>query len=405
MAPNSSRAVASATAPVPTTRPTTTPTTHRLIGVDLARGLAVLGMYVAHVGPDPMDGGTLGFLAETAYGRASALFALLAGFSLVLLTGRPEPRTGRAGRQAVVRVVIRAVVLFAMGIALVALNTQIDVILACYALLFLLALPLYRLRAGTLAVIAAGTALVLPQDLYLIKVSIEEGNWSDTVIALDPLAKITDSDGFIEILFTGAYPILTWIPFVIAGMAVAKLDLTRVRGRLAASGIALAVLGYGGSWLALHLVPNAYATIAARTDGNSAGSAWWSDTVGEPDGAFREWLLVAAPHSQTTFSIVGNTGVALAVLAGCLIAVDRLPRVRRLAAPVIAVGMMSLTAYVLHIIGIWALWDEDLPSSLLVLAAFSMAAMLLAVVWNRRFRRGPLEYVVHRATTLANRVK
>ncbi|GAA0491539.1 DUF418 domain-containing protein [Streptomyces olivaceiscleroticus] len=404
MAPNSSRAVAAVTAPAPSARPSTTPAIRRLTGVDLARGLAVLGMYVAHVGPDPMDGGTPGFLAETAYGRASALFALLAGFSLVLLTGRPTPRTGRAGRQAVIRVVIRAAVLFAMGIALIALNTQIDVILACYALLFLLALPLHRLRAGTLAVIAAASALVLPQDLYLVKVSIEEGNWADSITALDPLARITDSDGFIEILFTGAYPVLTWIPFVIAGMAVAKLDLTRVRGRLAVAGVGLAVLGYGGSWLALHLVPHAYATIAARTDGNSAGSAWWSDTVGEPDGVFREWLLVAAPHSQTTFSIVGNTGVALAVLAGCLIAVDRLPRVRRLAAPVIAIGTMSLTFYVLHIVAIWALWDEELPSSLLVLAAFSLAAMLLAVAWHRHFRRGPLEYLVHSTTRLADRI-
>ncbi|MGI5466278.1 DUF418 domain-containing protein [Streptomyces sp. CA-132043] len=405
MAPNSSRAGGTLTGPARPAHLATAPTTHRLIGIDLARGLAVLGMYAAHLGPDPMDGGTSGFLVETAYGRASALFALLAGFSLVLLTGRPEPRTGRAGRQAVGRVVIRAAVLFAMGLALVALNTQIDVILACYALLFLLALPLYRLRAATLTVIAAASALVLPQDLYLIKVSIEEGNWSDTVIALDPLAKITDSDGFIEILFTGAYPILTWIPFVIAGMAVARLDLTRVRGRLALTGVGLAVLGYGGSWLALHLVPNAYATIAARTDGGSAGSAWWSDTVGEPDGVFREWLLVAAPHSQTTFSIVGSTGVALAVLAGCLIAVDRLPRVRRLAAPVTAIGMMSLTVYVAHIVGIWALWDEELPSSLFALSAFTVAAMLLAVVWTRLFRRGPLEYLVHNATTLANRIK
>ncbi|MFC6064161.1 DUF418 domain-containing protein [Streptomyces ochraceiscleroticus] len=405
MAPNTSQAGGALAAPPYSSQPTAAPTVRRLVGVDLARGLAVLGMYAAHVGPDPMDGGTLGFLVETTYGRASALFALLAGFSLVLLTGRPEPRTGRAGRQAVGKVVIRAAVLFAMGIALIALDTQIDVILACYALLFLLALPLYRLRAATLAVIAAGTALILPQDLYLIKVSIEEGSWADAVIALDPLARITDSDGFIEILFTGAYPILTWIPFVIAGMAVARLDLARVRGRLALTGGALAVLGYGGSWLALHLVPNAYATIAARTDGNSAGSAWWSDTVGEPDGAFREWLLVAAPHSQTTFSIVGNAGVALAVLAGCLFAVDRLPRVRRLAAPVTAVGMMSLTAYVLHIVAIWALWEEDLPSSLLVLFAFTVAAILMAVIWFRLFRRGPLENFVHKATTLANRIK
>jgi hypothetical protein len=49
----------------------------RLIGVDLARGLAVFGMYAAHVGPDPSQGGVTGHLMEPAHGRACALFASL----------------------------------------------------------------------------------------------------------------------------------------------------------------------------------------------------------------------------------------------------------------------------------------------------------------------------------------
>ncbi len=47
-----------------------------------------------------------GFFMELAHGRASALFAFLAGFSIALITGRLK--TGRAGRQAVAKVVIRA---------------------------------------------------------------------------------------------------------------------------------------------------------------------------------------------------------------------------------------------------------------------------------------------------------
>ncbi|MFC6065426.1 DUF418 domain-containing protein [Streptomyces ochraceiscleroticus] len=404
---NFSLAGGATTAPIRPSRPSAAPATGRLIGVDLARGLAVLGMYAAHLGPDPSVGGWLGFLMETAYGRASALFALLAGFSLILLTGRPYPRTGRAGRQAMGRVVIRAAVLFAMGIALILLNTEIDVILACYALLFLLALPLHRLRAASLAAIAAASTLVLPQLLYVVNLSIDNGSWADAVIARDPLAGITDSDGVLDILFTGAYPVLTWLPFVIAGMAVARLDLANaaIRVRLALTGCALAVLGYGGSWLALHLVPNAYAAIAAGTDGPSPSSAWWSEQVGEPTDTFREWLLVAAPHSQTTPSILGNAGVALAVLAGCLIAVDRLPRLPRLATPVTAIGMMSLTSYVLHVVAIWALWGEGLPGSLPALIGISVAVMLLAVGWTRLFRRGPLEYVVYTAVKPARLIK
>jgi uncharacterized membrane protein YeiB len=411
-----SPAAPAAALPERQTVPSEAPTTGRLIGIDLARGLAVLGMYSAHVGPEVSVGGPLGFLLETARGRSSALFALLAGFSLIIITGRPRPRTGRAGRQAVVRIAIRAVVLLALGYALTALDTEVDVILSFYGVLFLAVLPLYRLRAATLALIAASGALILPQLLYAVRKSIEEDGWADVVVHADPLARITGTDGVVELLFTGEYPVLTWVPFLIAGMAVARLDLTRpgIRVRLALTGVALAVLGYGGSWLALHLVPHALTTIASATGGGSPSSAWWSDVVGEPEnGTPLAWLLAGAPHSETTLSVLGNTGVALVVVAACLAVADRMPHLTRLTRPVSALGAMALTAYVLHIVALWFLTDvwhmavvqDETMAALPVLLGFIGAAMLLATVWAHYFRRGPLEYLLHTATRPARHVK
>ncbi|MFF8940707.1 DUF418 domain-containing protein [Streptomyces sp. NPDC014864] len=373
-------------------------------------------MYAAHVGPDVTVGGPVGFLLETARGRSSALFAVLAGFSLVIITGRPRPRTGRSGRQAVARVVIRAAVLMVLGYALTALGTDVAVILSFYALLFLAVLPLYRLRAGTLALIAAAGALVMPLSLYAIRGAIETGGWADAVTAWDPLARISGTDGVLELLFTGEYPVLTWMPFLVAGMAVARLDLTRpgVRSRLALAGGTLALLGYGGSWLALRLLPHALSTVAAATGAGSASSAWWSDTVGEPETHTPlAWLLVAAPHSQTTFSLLGNTGVALLVMAACLTVADRMPRLTALAGPVAAVGTMALTTYALHIVALWFLADvwhvpaveDDTMSALPVLFAFIASATLLATAWTGRFRRGPLEHLLHIATGPARHVR
>ncbi|MFG2376865.1 hypothetical protein ACGFY9_36045 [Streptomyces sp. NPDC048504] len=135
-----------------------------------------------------------------------------------------------------------------------------------------------------------------------------------------------------ELLFTGAYLVLTWMPFMVAGMALSRADLTRPRlhARLLLAGGALTVLGYGGSWLALHLVPHALTAIGAATNGGSASSAWWSGTVGDlGDNTPAAWLLVATPRSQTTFSILGNTDVALTVVALCLWTTHRLPRLTR----------------------------------------------------------------------------
>ncbi|KAF5993439.1 DUF418 domain-containing protein [Streptomyces sp. WAC00263] len=388
--------------------PDTRPSVGRLIGVDLARGLAVFGMYAAHVGPDPSEGGSTGFFMELAHGRASALFAFLAGFSIVLITGRRTPKTGRAGRQAVAKVVIRALVLLVLGTALTLTGTPVEVILAFYGLYFLLVLPLYRLGARPLAVIAVSGALILPQILYVVQQALNQGGDGGGPGGI--WAWPTDADGIVSLLFTGGYPALAWIPFVVAGMAVARLDLasTVVRARLAVTGVSLAVVGHGGSFLALHLVPGVASALRASGwgEGGSVMSAWWSDTAGYPTGSTPARLLVASPHSETTLSVVANTGVAIVVLAACLAATDTLPGFRRLADPVIAVGTMSLTAYVFHIVAIRALGMEELPGfPLHVLLGFLVAVTVFATLWSRHFARGPLEWLLGRATRIAERVR
>ncbi|SOE56676.1 Uncharacterized membrane protein YeiB [Streptomyces sp. OV198] len=396
-------------ASVTTQLPDLRPSVGRLVGVDLARGLAVFGMYAAHVGPDPSAGGSTGFFMELAHGRASALFAFLAGFSIVLITGRRTPKTGRAGRQAVAKVVIRALILLVLGTALTLTGTPVEVILAFYGLYFLLVLPLYRLGARPLAVIAVSGALILPQILYVVQQALNPGG-GDGGGPGGIWAWPADADGIVSLLFTGGYPALAWIPFVVAGMAVARLDLASavVRTRLAITGVSLAVLGYGGSFLALHLVPGAASAlrVSGWGEGGSVMSAWWSDTAGYPTGTTPAWLLAASPHSETTLSVVANTGVAIAVLAACLAATDALPRFRRLAAPVIALGTMSLTAYVFHIVAIRALGIEELPGSPLhVLLGFLVAVTVFASLWSRHFARGPLEWLLGRATRIAERVR
>jgi uncharacterized membrane protein YeiB len=386
--------------------PPYTSSTGRLVGLDLARGLAILGMYTAHVGPDPSVGGAVGWAMEAARGRSATLFAVLAGFTLVILTGRPRPRTGRPGRQAVGKVLIRSFFLIALGYVLTALDTHVFVILSYYGVLFVLALPLYRLRAAALGSIAVTSALVMPQVLYVLRAAVDNGSWSDTFIAHDPLARATGSGGLVELFVTGAYPVLTWLPFIITGMAVAKLDLRRpgVVGRVGLLGCALAVSGYGGSWLALHLVPGALEGVREASATGTAASAWWSDAVGAyPVSGIPAWLLVASPHSQTTPSVLANTGVALAVVAACLIGTSRSARLRWVTTPVSAVGSIALTVYVGHIVAIKALGTRDLPDSaaLPVFLCFAAAAMLFALVWTRFFRRGPLEYLMHALTVPA----
>ncbi|MFJ1805145.1 MULTISPECIES: DUF418 domain-containing protein [unclassified Streptomyces] len=374
----------------------------RLVGLDLARGLAVFGMYAVHVGPAPGQDGAIGYLMELAQGRSSALFAVLAGFAVALITGRRTPKTGLAGRQAVAKVIIRAVMLIALGTALTSTGTPVVPILAFYGLFFLLVLPLYRLGTKPLALIAVGWALVGPQLLYALK----------PVVGGRVFLSYGQADGPVSLFFTGGYPALTWGPFVIAGMAVARCDLaaTAVRIRLALTGVALAVTGYGGSWLAVRLVPGAAEAVrkAEQGSGMSSGSSVPSvspDSIGV-FGDTPAGMLAAAPHSEATLSIVAATGVAILVITACLAAMDAFPALRRLAKPVIAVGSMSLTAYVYHIVAIWLLNTEGQTASpLYILLGFIASVTVLATLWSRFFQRGPLEWLMGRATGIARRIQ
>ncbi|MDQ1305207.1 MAG: hypothetical protein QG671_1038 [Actinomycetota bacterium] len=389
----------------------TGPSMGRLVGVDLARALAVFGMFAVHVGPFEAAGSDVGgWIRSLSEGRASALFAMLAGFSLILIAGRFEPKTGVAGRQVRIRIVIRAVILLAVGTALTMTNFGDAVILNSYAVYFLLALPLLRCRARTLAIIAAVLGLVAPQVAFGLRTLLSEPIL-DGINAYDPLERLCGV-GVLDLLVTGFYPAITWMTFVIAGMAVSRLDLAAgaVQRRLAALGPALIVLGYGTSWLALKVfgggIPDRLPAVKPSTDalaGVAAGSgpppADWSFEA-DP------WLLLAAePHSGSTFDVLGSLGVAITVLLSATVVMAGVPWLRRLAGPVIAVGTMSLTVYVGHILAILALPGENAAppdaNSTALLFAFVLCAVVFATTWSRFFRRGPLEYLVNSATKVA----
>ena len=66
----------------------------RIVGIDIARCLALVGMIATHVLAARNPDGSLGFAEVVAGGRASALFAVLAGVSLALMSGGAEPVRG-----------------------------------------------------------------------------------------------------------------------------------------------------------------------------------------------------------------------------------------------------------------------------------------------------------------------
>ncbi|MGR6965118.1 heparan-alpha-glucosaminide N-acetyltransferase domain-containing protein [Geodermatophilus sp. URMC 61] len=337
---------------------------HRVVGLDVARALAVFGMLGAHVGAVPDDVGVApSTWLGVVNGRSSILFAVLAGISVALLSGRPAPVGGDDLVRARVRILVRAAWVFAIGGALEALGTGIDVILGVYAVLFVLALPFLRWPPRRL-LLAAGVLAVLtpPAELLLTQL----------VVATDAY-----DTPFVSLAVTGAYPALIWWTFILVGLAVGRCELTstRVRATLLAAGAGLAVAGYGGGWL--------------TTQWFAAGRpvTWPAEDTYRPEQSDPVLLTGAFPHSGTTFEVVGSVGVALVVIAVCLVVADRLPT---LLFPLAAVGSMALTAYAGGIVAAWVTGAPDYATNRAWLV-YVLTTIAAATVWRLLLGRGPME--------------
>ncbi|SOE03176.1 heparan-alpha-glucosaminide N-acetyltransferase domain-containing protein [Blastococcus haudaquaticus] len=339
----------------------------RIGGLDLARGLAVLGMFGAH-----LDIGTEltrhpSTWAAVVDGRSSILFATLAGVSIALLSGRTRPADGVDLVRARLRITVRAAWVFAIGAVLEWLDTFVAIILGVYAVLFVLALPFLRWPPRRLFLAAGAVAVAGPPLNVLLGQGLSVADAESHYVA--------------ELLVTGSYPAMLWLAFLLVGLAVGRLDLTSagVRARLAGAGAGAAVLGYAGGWTSNRAVAD-----GAPSGGPSAGFA---SPLGSWEAA---WLTGAEPHSGTTSELVGSGGFAVLVIAGCLVLADRLPL---LTAPLRAVGALALSVYTAQIVVLWALLavEPDRPRGVAVWLVFTVSALAGAAVWRWKLGRGPLE--------------
>lgn len=316
-----------------------------------------------------------------AGGRASALFAVLAGVTLALGSGGRTPAVGRARWLAVGGLAARAMLVALLGLCLGELGSGVAVILTYYGVLFLLGLPFLALRARSLAVLAAAWLVVSPLVSHRLRPDLPARRFDNP--RFDQLGE----PGLLasELLVTGYYPVLTWLTYLLAGMAVGRSDLARrtVQTGLLAGGLVLAATA---ALLSEALTAGRFAVQTleeART--GSFGTT--------PTGARADWLLVSAPHSGTPFDLAQTTGSALAVVGLCLLVLGVLPHAAaRVVAVVFGAGAMTLTLYALHVWmraeGLRLPEEPDAMSIHVVVLGALGALFVLAGL------RGPLELLV-----------
>ncbi|XBH20950.1 heparan-alpha-glucosaminide N-acetyltransferase domain-containing protein [Jonesiaceae bacterium BS-20] len=382
------------------------PQKKRILGIDLARGFALIGMFTAHFGLDTSvefaDPSTWGGLVN---GRSSILFAILAGVSLAIITGRTSVYSGQKLADARVKILVRALCIFVLGEILTSLNSYIAIILQSYAVLFVIALVCLRLRRRWLIAIALVWAIIGPLLAAVWEPLLEPFGLGV------PMA---------ELFIWGAYPVLTWIPYILIGLAIGRTDLTLRKNQvfLVVLGSIFAVMGYTavGPYGELSSSHGITEEQFSQDQGSVPDKEIWKDfesmseeellaledsdfgmpSAGETIAATLAAWDTAEPHSNTPFEIVGSGGFAVAFLGLCLLIA---PFTRLLLAPAIAMGTMSLTVYTLHVVTFRMVQDHGVMDGGLAIWPWLItiiAAGAFALIWQNTLGRGPLERLLNR---------
>lgn len=356
----------------------------RIPGLDLARGLAVYGMFAAHLlvtsdlhwnDPDTWDG--------IVDGRSSVLFATLAGFSLGLTSGKSVlTASSRSIRRR--RLLVRAALLWGLGVLITLTWVPVNVILPAYGALFIISAALFTLRPRILFLIAAILAIVMP---FVV------GGINHVWAGSGP-----EEPDRLSLLLGWHFPFPLWTAFLAVGLGVGKVigDNTRSMRpvwKLLAGGTVLTVAGYA---------------LIGPVGNRAAAEVDRAEHVGEAGLPARMLsYLQDTPHSSGVGEAVGSGGFALTVIAACVLLGST--KLRHIAWPIRVVGSMPLTAYTAHLL-LWAAWmfgedrtvtGTDAMDGFRALDPFWPMLLCVTggcVLWLLLFGKGPLERVLTRVS-------
>jgi uncharacterized membrane protein YeiB len=399
------------------------PGSGRLLPIDIARGLALLGMMSVHVLIGTFEEGPTGWLArvlDAPGGRASVLFFVLSGLSLALIAKQQR----RSAEPAMLR--RRGAALTMIGLVMAA-SFWGSTILHYYGLLFLLAQWLIVARRRTLLVIAA-LALTLGSTATMF------GPWlGDQALKLPGVSNWLATQT-ITMLF-GLYALAGWVGFFCVGIVIGRLDLTRKRvalgmaivGIVATVGITLvsdALPGTGRGESAFDMskfessksVGSSQDKVGSISEDSSideeirlAASSLGADpetlkemksaAVEFPSFSWRELNDLNA-HSNKMPWALQSLAIATAIIGAVLLTGRRL---QRLLWPLAALGSISASAYVIHTVLVQDAWhwlgadseSVSITRQVVTLVGLQLTLVLIAIAIRLRWKRGPMEWLLH----------
>ena len=346
--------------------------TGRLVGPDVVRAVAMAGVVIMNfhgyliLRGGEREGGWLYDFFNPWVGplatRFAATFVLTAGVGVSLLTRSAAGNRARANelRWILAR---RGLILYGFGMAFDFIWP--GTIVPYYGALFVLAAALFTLRTRwliTIAVLAASAAWLVRWWRYERVLDGHDTSWLTNPGPRSPRGLL------IDVSLNGPHPLLPWLAFFCVGIALGRILMREWWQPLA---VAAGFVLFSGAALINSNASSDRALVLLSDDPFERGFVYTMSALGTALLAFTAVWWLAERYRDTTM-------------------VDWLRRA----------GQMSLSIYILHALVFCLLVDwldvitpGGLGTSLTFATAYWLISTAGAVAYQKRFGRGPAEYV------------
>jgi len=351
----------------------------RLAGIDVARALAIIGMVMVNfknIMHAYSGNKFLLLLSSTLETKASALFVILAGISISLLTKHARKA---ANRQHILKyralIIKRGLLLAVIGFALKTV-WKID-ILHFYGFYFVIASSLLMVNHKTLLFIASIFIFCFPILMWLF--TYDENLYQQSLWPIEVMIR--------EVSFSGLHAIFPWFAFFAYGMWLGRLELSNdhIKRNLFLWSIIVWVITQS----TFHLIQHSLFNI------HSFGMS--HETI---EHLFSVSFIPPLPQYM-----ISAASAATVVLATSLFFAEKFSK-NKLTTALSKMGRLSLTLYITHaIIGLCLAkyvnqaYGFTITTSLLYAFLFCMLGILFSIFWLKYFRYGPLEWIFRKVAS------
>ncbi|WDV46906.1 DUF418 domain-containing protein [Clostridiaceae bacterium M8S5] len=352
----------------------------RILGFDVARALAILGMMLVNYHIVFSYGiikynGINNFLCLFE-GRAAAVFLILAGIGISLMTKKSYEIQDNINKYKDRLILIkRAAFLFVLGFILLVVFEWTADILHFYGIYIIIIALFFLFCTPKKLVISISTVLAIT---FILQLTLDyTANWTGDFTYYNNLYTLKGL--CLNTFFNGYHPVFPWIVFILLGLILGKLDFKDpiILNRMIVDAFALAIIVEVVSIIFIEASGHCEITV---------------------------YIFNTKPMNPTIFYVFASSGWATAFIGIC-VKLCMESKNSKIVKYLATTGQMALTHYVIHcviVLTIFTLIDNLSYKDELFVVILSTLVFLFMIafsnIWIKYFKRGPLELIMRRIT-------